>query len=227
MQTIPQDEYDLLIHGATVLSQDAHGPKVYALADGAVLKLFRRKRKLSSAALWPYAKRFAHASKVLAKRNIPCVNVTRLARVPHLQRDLVIYQYLDGETLRAKLVAAQAARDSAARDALLQQHARFLADLHAKRIYFRAIHFNNVVVTREGPFGLIDISEVWHSPIPLRPDLRARNFRPMLKYDEDRAALKAYGLDRFIQDYLAHARLNPLSQTVFNTWVAGFHNGRA
>ncbi|XAL98298.1 phosphotransferase [Phycisphaeraceae bacterium D3-23] len=227
MQTISQDPYETLIDAATVLSQDAHGPKVYALADGTVLKLFRHKRLLSSSRVWPYAKRFELAAKALAKRGIPCVQVIKVARVPHLKRDMVVYTYLAGETLRAMLVDAMAANDTAARDALLEQHAAFLAKLHQARIYFRAVHFNNVIVTPDNTLGLIDISEVWPFPFPLNPLQRARNLRPMLKYDEDRAALTGYGLKRFVNDYLTHAQLTPPSKLLFNAWVAGFHRGKA
>ncbi|MFI4861257.1 MAG: toluene tolerance protein [Phycisphaerales bacterium JB063] len=227
MKALTLPEYEALTAGAETYSEDRYGPKVYALADGTVLKLFRHKRLLSSSRVWPYAKRFAYAARVLAKRKIPCVHVTRVARAPHLKRDLVVYTYLEGETLRDKLVAAMAQDDTAARDALLEHHARFLAELHQKRIYFRAVHFNNVIVCPDGQLGLIDISEVWPFPFPLNPIQRARNLRPMLKYDEDRAALAAHGLDRFVQNYLAHARLTPPSKLLFKAWVAGFHRAKA
>jgi len=203
-------EYEGLIAGARVLSADRHGPKVYELADGSVVKLFRRKRLLSTALLYPYAARFARAAKGLAQRDIRCVKVTQVARVASIQRDIVGYDYLPGKPLRAELIDAMDDADRLA--SLLQRQARYAAELHRKRIYFRAIHFNNVIVCPDGELGLIDISEARVGRCKLSPGKRARNFRPMVKYNEDRASLQRYGVQRFVDDYIDAAGLNE-SQT--------------
>ena len=51
---LPAAMLDELIAGARILEQDSFGPKVYQLRDGNMLKLFRRKRLLSSALLRPH-----------------------------------------------------------------------------------------------------------------------------------------------------------------------------
>jgi len=211
-------DYDRLTAGARVLSEDRHGPKVLELTDGSVLKLFRRKRLLSTALFYPYAARFARAAKGLAKRGVRCVRVTRVARVAPLKRDVVGYDYLPGNPLRAELVDAMGDADRLA--ALLQQQARYAAELHDKRIYFRAIHFNNVIVCPDGELGLIDISEARVGKLPLSPGKRARNFRPMVKYDEDRAALQRYGVQRFVEDYLEAARMTDAQTRRFRKALA-------
>ena len=50
LQTLSNDEYLALRANATVLEYDLHGEKVLQLADGSYLKLFRRKRLISSSA---------------------------------------------------------------------------------------------------------------------------------------------------------------------------------
>ena len=218
-------EYEALTQKAKVLSHDTHGPKVLELQDGSILKLFRRKRLLSSSLLWPYAKRFASGARVLQRKGIRCVNIHRVAKVPHLKRHIVIYDFLPGQTLRSLLIDAM--DDPPTRDALLQQQAAFLANLHRQRIYFRAIHFNNIIVCTDGVFGLIDVSEVWSTPLPLNPFQRARNFRPMLKYPEDIAAVRAYGFTAFVNDYLDHANVSKPSKAIFNAWLSYFHRDLA
>lgn len=218
LDKLSQDDYDTLTAGARVLSQDRHGPKVFELADGSVLKLFRRKRLLSTALLYPYATRFARAAEGLTKRGIRCVKVTRVARVPSIQRDVVGYGYLPGNPLRAELVDTMGDADRLA--ALLRQQARYAAELHDQRIYFRAIHFNNVIVCPDGELGLIDISEARLCKLPLGPTKRARNFRPMVKYDEDRAALQRYGVQRFVDDYLEAARMTDAQTRRFRKALA-------
>lgn len=206
-------DYETLTRGAEVLSSDDHGPKVLSLADGRCLKLFRRKRLLSSATLRPYAARFAGAAARLAARGVPTVEVESLHRVPSIRRDAVVYRFLAGTPLREAV--AQAGEDNNAVVALLAQHAVFLAGLHARGVYFRSIHFNNVVVLPGGGLGLIDISEARFRPRTLSPEMRARNFRPMLSYAEDRAALEAIGVADFLAHYLRAAGLNHAGTTRF------------
>ena len=44
---LPQADLNAMIEGARILEKDSYGPKVYLLADGNILKLFRRKRLFS------------------------------------------------------------------------------------------------------------------------------------------------------------------------------------
>lgn len=53
MQAIDHSTYEALRKGAHVLEADGSGDKVLRLADGRMLKLFRRKRLLSSALFSP------------------------------------------------------------------------------------------------------------------------------------------------------------------------------
>ena len=89
MQILEHDEYLALRADARVLTRDRYGDKVLALADGTILKLFRRKRLISSAAWYPYARRFADNARALAARGIPCPEVTGLYRLPSVRRDAV------------------------------------------------------------------------------------------------------------------------------------------
>jgi hypothetical protein len=41
---LAQADLTAMIEGARILEKDSYGPKVYLLADGNILKLFRRKR---------------------------------------------------------------------------------------------------------------------------------------------------------------------------------------
>ena len=65
MRVIDYPSYLQLRDNAEVLEADGHGDKVLRLRDGSFLKLFRRKRLISSAALFPYAERFARNASEL------------------------------------------------------------------------------------------------------------------------------------------------------------------
>ncbi|MGH8352416.1 MAG: toluene tolerance protein [Pseudomonas sp.] len=207
MQPLDHSAYLSLRDGATVLEADRYGDKVLRLVDGNFLKLFRRKRLLTSAALFPYAQRFADNAKALQLRGIPCPQVLGVYRAPSIQRDLVHYAPLPGQTLRQLLDE----RGNA--EALREQLGRFVALLHESGIYFRSLHLGNIVLTPESALGLIDIADLRTQRLKLGKRLRLRNFRHMLRYPEDRDWLLSEGGTTFLNSYLQHAsiRLNSLA----------------
>ncbi len=217
MQRWTQAQFDQLAAGAKPLSADEHGVKVLLTPDGRVIKLFRRKRLLSSALLRPYAKRFAFAARELAARLIPTTRVDTLARVPSMRRDIVVYQRLPGISLREALSNGQ----DADRQRLMRALAQLLATLHERGVYFRAAHFGNFLAHEQPPgtmtLTLIDVSETRFRGSALPPAMRARNFRPLTRYPEDLAALKTFGVERFVCDYLDHAHLAPEHAVRFRT----------
>jgi hypothetical protein len=207
MQRMSQAEFEALTRDATTLSADEHGSKVLRTPDGRVIKLFRRKRVISSNLFWPYAKRFERASRELAARGFAAPAVERIARVPSIGRDLVVYGHMPGVTLREALAGA------VDRTPLMLALAQLLAKLHERGVYFRAAHFGNVLVqrsnTENAQLALIDLSEAQFRRGPLSASQRARNFRPLTRYHEDLAAVQAFGVERLIMAYLDAARLTP------------------
>ena len=205
MKRIDQETYEQLLASATVLERDGYGAKVLALADGSLVKVFRRKRWLSTALVFPYALRFARNARRLAERGFVSVQVLDTAYCPALARHLVTYRPLPGVTLRQALKAAAVQRPQ-----LLAAFAAFVATLHHEGIYFRSLHFGNVIVSPSGSsLGLIDVADLRTYAWPLPSFLRVRNFSHMLRYAEDRAALQAYGWQKFVDNYLATASLPP------------------
>lgn len=185
LQTLEHDDYLALRADARVLERDRHGDKVLQLADGSYLKLFRRKRLISSAAWYPYAKRFADNALALAERDIPCPGVIGLYRIPSVSRDAVRYRPLEGQTLR------QLVRSGADTVGLRERLGRFVAELHEAGVYFRSLHLGNIVLTPAGTLGLIDIADLRAGRRPIPPHRRRRNLQHLLRDDQDRAWLQA------------------------------------
>ncbi|MBF8731185.1 MULTISPECIES: toluene tolerance protein [Pseudomonas] len=179
MQAMDHTTYLALREGAQVLEADGSGDKVLRLRDGRMLKLFRRKRLLSSALLFPYAWRFARNARALNALGIPSPEVIGLYRIPSIQRDAVHYLPLPGDTLR------QLADDQDQGQALRTQLGHFVAHLHEVGIYFRSLHLGNVVLTPDNQLGLIDIADLQRQRHPLRDSQRERNFHHMLRYRQD------------------------------------------
>lgn len=195
MQALDHARYLALREGAHVLEADGTGDKVLRLRDGSMLKLFRRKRLISSAAWYPYAQRFADNCQALAERAIPCPQVLAVYRIAEIARDAVHYDPLPGATLRQLLEQPEQPAE------LRAQLGRFIAHLHDTGVYFRSAHMGNVVLTPEGALGLIDVADMRIGRASLRRSQRQRNFRHMLRYAQDRQWLLADG--SFVEAYLA------------------------
>jgi tRNA A-37 threonylcarbamoyl transferase component Bud32 len=200
LQTLEHDDYLALRADARVLERDRHGDKVLQLADGSYLKLFRRKRLISSAAWYPYAKRFADNALALAERDIPCPGVIGLYRIPSVSRDAVRYRPLEGQTLR------QLVRSGADTAGLRERLGRFVAELHEAGVYFRSLHLGNIVLTPAGTLGLIDIADLRAGRRPIPPHRRRRNLQHLLRDDQDRAWLQAGGDTAFDAAYRQQAQ---------------------
>ncbi|MBA4291122.1 MAG: toluene tolerance protein [Pseudomonas sp.] len=195
MQTLTHERYQQMRAGAQTLEADSFGDKVLQLADGNFIKLFRRKRLLSSALIWPYAQRFANNAQSLQDLGIPCPKVIGVYRLVALQRDLVHYHPLPGLTLRQLRNAPDAPSD------LLERLAIFIAELHEKGVYFRSLHLGNVVLTPKGELGLIDIADLKIQRCALSQAQRVRNFRHTLRDTKDRDWLRSAGDARFATAY--------------------------
>lgn len=201
MRALAYSDYQALRRDAEVIEADFFGDKVLRLVDGNFMKLFRRKRLISSAAFFPYAKRFANNAQVLHKRGIPCPQVLATYRVGDISRDIVHYEPLPGLTLRQLIAQPERFGDAS----LLKQFGRFVAELHNQGIYFRSLHLGNVVMTPQNELGLIDIADMKTLRRPLRKSLCLRNFQHMRRYRNDHAWLLREGGDLFFESYIEHS----------------------
>jgi len=177
MKRLTAEEYLRLRAGAEVLEADSFGEKVLRLADGTILKLFRRKRLLSSAAWYPYAQRFADNAVAMRRREIAVPEIIAVVRIPAIARDAVHYHPLPGDSLRQLL---RAGMDPDTRQKLRSAFSRFVIELHEKGVYFRSLHLGNVLHLPDGQFGLIDIADARLRPWRLSRSLRRRNLRLLL-----------------------------------------------
>src|SRR5690554_3904509 len=185
MQILQHDDYLALRKDGKVIEQDGHGDKVIILTDGTFLKLFRRKRLISSAAIWPYAQRFADNAKKLEELGIPCPQIIQVYRIPSIERDAVHYHPLPGTTLR-DLYRGDLEYPADLRERFL----KFVEHIQDLGVYFRSIHLGNVVLTPDDELGLIDISDMKIFRRPLSKWQRKRNFEHMDRDKKDEQWLK-------------------------------------
>lgn len=199
MTPLNREAFSALRKGATVIEADPRGEKVLRLADGSFLKLFRRKRFLSSALFFPPADCFRRNAEALAARNIPCPQVFETYDIGSERKTAVRYWPLPGDTIRG-LLPGLGADD---RTALLLRLAGFIARLHDEGIYFRSLHLGNVLLMPDGGFGLIDVSDMSVQRGPISRHKRVRNFRHVFRYKADTRVINEVGAQRFFSQYNA------------------------
>ncbi|UVE18319.1 lipopolysaccharide kinase InaA family protein [Pseudomonas sp. LS44] len=181
MRTLSLGELETLLQDAQVIEEDGYGLKVAHLVGGDFLKLYRRKRLLSSALWSAPAQRFADNARRLNQLGIPAPTIVETVLIPDRSLNGVRYQPLPGETLRGRWRAL----DENSRSSEIKRFGAFLGQLHQLGVYFRSLHLGNVLYLPDDSFGLIDLSDMKIAGRPLARWKRRRNLQHMLRYAED------------------------------------------
>lgn len=197
-QGLSQEGLLALSASAEILEQDAHGPKVMRLQNGDILKIFRVKRLISSARFYSYARRFCRNAERLRKLGIPSVAVKQLYHLANSDNTAVLYEPLQGRTLRE--ISGKNGLD----EILQARLGVFVATLHEKGVYFRSLHLGNIVLTLDNSLGLIDIADMRIFPWQLGCGRRLRNLRHMRRLKTDVAQLGKSGWDVMLNAYLSY-----------------------
>ena len=196
LKSLTLNEYQRLADRSIVLEQDGHGLKVLSTNDGLIVKLFRQKRLISSALIKSYASRFVKNAHLLKKLDIKTVEIVGLFYCKPIKRALVIYRPIPGETLRSVLQSRSRFED------IMEKFAVFFAELHDKGVFFRSIHFNNVIVSNNlDELGLIDFADMKITSRVLPREMRLRNFKHLARYKVDQESIRAFGVERFMDIY--------------------------
>ena len=194
VRSITDKSFAELTGAAKLIVADSHGPKVMQLDNGNIIKLFRRKRVISSAMFAPYAVRFGNNALRLKELGIPTITPVSLLYCKQQAMHIVEYEPLRGDLLRGLL-------QQDGNKALFELTASFIAKLHHKGIYFRSLHFENII-HHNGQLGLIDVADMKIYRKPLGKALRQRNFRHFMRYPADAQLIKGYGVQQFEDIYL-------------------------
>lgn len=201
-QLLLQAEYLAMQQGARILEQDERGPKVFLLADQTILKVFRPRSRWSRDTLYSNARSFCRNADRLKAHGIPSVTILKLFHFDGMPDTAVLYTPLAGLTLRDLL------QQEAVTSEICNKLGAFIAELHGKGIYFRSLHFGNILYMDTQAFGLIDIADMNIYWWPLQVSTRIRNFRRIQKYHEDMLKLGQEKRLNIMDAYIAHSGLN-------------------
>jgi hypothetical protein len=194
MKILSKHEYQQLLETTKIIEKDKHGEKVLEYPDGRYMKLFRLKRLISSALIYPYWRRFVRNAKGLKKLNIPTIDsIEEVLKVPHIKK-------------------------TAMTDELIKQFGEFVANLHYKGVYFSSLHLGNVVLDPDNKLGLIDISDMRIVRFPIPVFTREANLRYLINCHQGLNLLESKGLKIFTEGYLSKTKTatRPRMENFFN-----------
>lgn len=202
MLKLTVEQHQTRIAGGKVLEADGLGPKVLALDDGTMAKLFRRREGLTSDKLRPYSLRFMRNAAKLKQAGIATLTPLERYRVIGESLDVVIYQPLPGTSLK------DLCRDKPEQiDAkLAADFGQYIAKLHSQGILFRSLHLGNVLKTDDSQFGLIDIADLTIDTLKLSGAQRLRNFKHLVRMGEYKTPIKSHAetlSSAYLNDYPA------------------------
>ncbi|OEC32916.1 Phosphotransferase enzyme family protein [Pseudomonas cuatrocienegasensis] len=178
MRIVTAQQLESWLATGRIVERDARGPKVVQLSDGRFLKIFHTRRAAMLARLFPPALRFARNAELLKQQGIAAPHVSEAFWLDD-QKGLsaCLYEPLEGCSLEQILK-----QDPEQLERILPELARFIAQLHAKRIYFRSLHLGNILWLSKGEFGLIDFLDLRRKRLPLSGWHAQRNFRHLEGY---------------------------------------------
>jgi len=200
IKALDNQELAALLQDAKTIEADGSGLKVAQLEGGDFLKLFRRRRWLSTALWAPPARRFADNAEQLLALGIAAPKVTQRLQLPQGQ-SAVRYQPLPGQTLRAHWTTLKTKQ----RAEQAEQFGAFLGLLHEKGVYFRSLHLGNVLRLPDNNFGLIDLSDMFINKRQLSNSKRCRNLKHMLRYPNDKHWLLQQHKEHWLNGYAQSA----------------------
>ncbi|MDR5170850.1 toluene tolerance protein [Methylobacillus flagellatus] len=197
------EDFAQLRRNAKVLEQNERGIKLLQMQNGNILKVFHVRHTFTLTRVYSYARHFCRNADKLKRLGVPTVEIVQLFHFEESTDTAVLYRPLQGHTLRQLHISGLAEHG------LMESFGRFVAQLHQHGVYFRSLHFGNVVRTPDGRLGLIDIADLkvyrhgltnWH---------RARNFRHLQRYQADWESLPMAERKVFADSYFSTAQLPP------------------
>ena len=170
--------------------------KVLFHENGVVTKIWKKRPRIfSSARFYPYDSRFVSHAELLQNKGIVTPKILFHGRLLNPSLRFVQYERLPGESVREVL-------SSNTKDINWMDLASFFCTLHDKGIFFRSIHFGNIIQLGGKAFGLIDFTDVTFYGHSLNLKQRARNLSFPLRYVEDVESMQGSSDPNLIACYL-------------------------
>jgi len=194
-------EFEAHCRAARVLERRQGQPVLLAHADSAGAGLLTRiwypQARWSSDRFWPHSERFRQAHRMLREVGIHVPREVAHGQVAGSGVRFVVHEALAGTPLK-----------SMAPEAALRMLAGFVAELHAKGVYCRSLHLDNVLALDGGGLALLDVSDtkLLDRALPLR--MRERNLGILCVHPADLEWMLDGRWSDLVMDYCRAAQLS-------------------
>ncbi len=200
MKRLSKNELQRFVQENQLLLGTLARPGLMLTSNQQVVKFFYPRKFISTSLFIPQAKRFRSNSMKLKQLGITAPDVSELIFCPDVPVHMAVYPYLKGDDFR--ILCSK--NDYLCIDRL----PAYIALLHAKGVYFRAIHLGNILQLDENELALVDITDLTVRSDRLTIFQRARNIAHLFDSTEDKQLLVEYGLRRFLNSYYLSANLS-------------------
>jgi tRNA A-37 threonylcarbamoyl transferase component Bud32 len=210
MEIITIDAFHSLLSNPnnTIITTKYNKPKLIENSNGEITKIFYpKKRWRSSNRRRPYALRFYKNATLLSTHGIQAPHITSLKYCPDMKTYMISYKKIPGENVRVLMKQNE--------KTLLTDVAKYIATLHQKGIFFRALHLENLLY-QQGEFILIDIDDVTFKNKPLNFRYRYRNLKHMFLVNEDKEVWNTENIKNFMELYFQYANLSLFSKMMLS-----------
>jgi len=206
MRIVTYNELTAFIAENEVVLGTAERPGLMLTPDNEIVKSFYRRKRFSTSTFIPQAMRFVRNGRKLLEKGIVGPVANDVIYCPEIPVHMVIYQKLAGDDLREMCAAGKIQ--------CLVRLPEYLADLHDRGIFFRAIHLGNILFDGAN-MAIIDVSDLSTKNQPLNVFQRVRNFAHLLNSEDDKAYFASFGVHDFITAYLKAAALRGVRERIF------------
>lgn len=214
MKKITPCQYQALVaNGRILLAKPSGEAMVIQTADDCIVKKLSFRNNFLSR-LFPRARRFARNSRRLMSLGLKTVAVKDVISYPAENCHIIVYSMVKGRPLSEYLASE---KKVSAKNKILQSVASYYGQLHSKGIYCRPTHFRNIIVCPDESLALIDVQNIRFRFLSLDLWTRARNFKYILKHNNDMQHVISFGAGRFFETYMSFCRMNEGTRRIFIT----------
>ncbi len=219
MEIITIDSFNSILSNPnnSIITMKYKKPKLIENSNGEITKIFYpKKRWHSSNRRRPYALRFYKNAELLLTHGIKAPHITSLKYCPDIKTHMITYKKIPGENVR--VLMSQGAK-------FITDVAKYIAILHQKGIFFRALHLENLLY-QNGEFTLIDIDDVTFKNKPLSLRYRYRNLKHMFLVNEDKKTWNPQSVKDFLQVYFQITPLSFLSKKILSLFLINLNGSK-
>jgi hypothetical protein len=212
LKEVSKAQVEKIVAQSEMIMGSPEEPMLLLTPAGELIKLFYRKKRFTTAILFPRAIRFVNNGRRLREKGVMAPLSNEVIYCSEMALHMVTYDPLPGKDLRAL-------RDDG-NELAMTGLPEYLAELHMLGVVFRGIHLGNILFLNKQAgqiYALVDIAGMTIKNRPLRIWERSRNLINLLGVDDDKDVFDEVGVNWFLSRY-CHAAALDSRQVRYISW---------